>query len=821
MLSVHTFDISFCERGPCLDPAWPDLGLPAFELLTATQFSKTRRFKQHLTLNHNSQVSPNRMSDFIIAPINDANTYVVVAAAAIGALIALLMALINTRTVRAAPMCQENPTGDYVKIAKDMVRIAEEIQKGARSFLKTEYAYLTGFVVIFAIILFALFAVQNGVLSGVRYACCFLGGSILSATSGWFGMIIATDSNVRTAHAADNKGLNSALQIAFAGGSVMGFTVVGLGLFGVVVGFFLMTLGQDNEGLDVYKEAMLYMTGFGFGASSIALFARVAGGIYTKAADVGADLVGKVESGLPEDDPRNPAVIADNVGDNVGDVAGMGADLFESYVGSIIAAGSLASSYAEVALPLWIAGCGVLCAAIGSKFVTTKEGATQSQLLASLKRATWVSCFLSIGLTAVCIHFLQLSWNLFFCMVIGLICGEFVGIATEYFTSYAYSPVKSIVKSGVTGPATVIIQGLGVGMLSCFPVVLLIVIAIVSCNLLSGGYGIAIAAVGMLSTLGVTLATDAYGPVADNAGGIAEMAHMPERVREITDSLDALGNTTAATGKGFAIGSAVLTALSLLASFKKESGLGDTPTDITDPIVLGGLLFGAVLPFVFAALTMLSVRKAATSIILEVRRQFKECPELKDPDTTLLPDYHTCIAISTQSSVEEMILPGALAILMPVTIGFLVGPRCLSGLLSGAIASGCMLAVMMSNAGGAWDNAKKYMELEANQKHTPEHDAAVIGDTVGDPFKDTSGPALNILIKLMSMVSLVISPLLTAEDWATWQIGIIPLVVMILVTIVVYLKFWKGFEEKTEAKHKSLDAMGDYAKPGEAEMATV
>jgi inorganic pyrophosphatase len=746
--------------------------------------------------------------------ISEFNTFNVVVASLVGCLLALLMAFLNTAIVRSKDDQDEKVEGAVA--AKAMKTFAKDIQDGAKDFLITEYKYLSIFVVAFAILLIIIFELQTpGVLAGVRYAGCFVCGAILSASAGWFGMVIATDCNVRTAHAAcagemseAKTGLNDALKVAFAGGSVMGFSVVGLGLLGLIVLFPLMTLGLDEANLfETLQLAMTYMTGFGFGASSIALFARVAGGIYTKAADVGADLVGKYENELREDDPKNPAVIADNVGDNVGDVAGMGADLFESYVGSIIAAGSLASNVGEMALPFWIAGAGVIAAAVGSKAVWTKADADQGALLLALKRGTGVAMVLIFGLTALAIYILGVEWHLYGCMVIGLCCGELIGLATEYCTSYEYAPTLSIAEAGATGSATVIIQGLGIGMLSCFPPVILVVVAIVACDTLAGGYGIAVAAVGMLSTLGVTLATDAYGPVADNAGGIAEMAGLPENVREITDKLDALGNTTAATGKGFAIGSAVLTALSLLASFKAQAGLTDNSTDLADPIVLGGILIGAVLPFVFAALTMLSVRKAAEEIILEVRRQFAANPNLIVEGSTDRPDYENCIRISTVSSVKEMVLPGALAILSPITIGFLVGPRCLAGLLTGAIASGFMMAVMMSNAGGAWDNAKKYMNIEKNKEPMDQYKATVVGDTVGDPFKDTSGPALNILIKLMSMVSLVIAPILDVEDWATYQYGFIPLAVMVIVIIACYKLFWSGFDEQVKAKHAEISAL--------------
>jgi len=730
-------------------------------------------------------------------------------------------------------------------VGAKMNALSDTIQEGAMAFLKTEYKYLAGFVTVVAIILFVLLGILvDGaeVVDGLKTAICFVFGAMLSAQAGWIGMRVATDANVKTTQAARKKEgandhLNKALRVAFTGGSIMGFTVVGLGLFGVSILFFVMTLWCDvDSDAQCIASAMVPLAGFGFGASAIALFARVAGGIFTKAADVGADLVGKVEAGIPEDDPRNPAVIADNVGDNVGDVAGMGADLFESFVGSLIACMTLADTtnplyLSQVALPFWLAGGGVLCSLVGFVFVRVPDGeATQEQLLHALHRGTYVSSVLVTGLSVVLVLILfgddmEMGWKLFGCIMIGLVSGILIGEATEYCTSYAYQPTVSIMNSGRTGPATVIIQGLGVGMLSCVPPVTILVGAILGCTALGGEYGVAIAAVGMLSTLGITLATDAYGPVADNAGGIAEMAELDPQVRDTTDALDALGNTTAATGKGFAIGSAVLTALSLLAAFKVNAGIPDSLA-VTDSVILSGVMFGAMLPYLFAALTMLSVRKSAGAIINEVRRQFcfpgvKES-FLKENEgnaamKTVAEDAvnpSLCVKIATESSVVEMVLPGTYAILCPIMIGLLVGPACLAGVLAGSIASGCMLGIMMSNAGGAWDNSKKYIEIECTPedddatkgfdekgenpsykikkngfptipKHTVHHDACVVGDTVGDPFKDTSGPALNILIKLMSMVSLTIAPLLAGnEAYADWVFGLIPVVVAILITVV-------------------------------------
>ena len=653
-----------------------------------------------------------------------------------------------------------------------MVNIATSIQDGSKAFLRREYKYLSFFVVIVALILIAL---------DVRVAFCFLVGAFLSASTGYLGMYIAVRANVRTAEAA-KMGLNPALRVAFNSGTVMGVSVVSFGILGLSI----LTFGFRN---------MNVMAGFGFGASSIALFARVGGGIYTKAADVGADLVGKVETGIPEDDPRNPATIADNVGDNVGDVAGMGADLFESYVGSIIGACTLGISQfaddedkrnASIIAPFWIAGLGIVASIIGAGLVRTREGASQHDLLAAIRRGIFSASVLVIGGSLiVCLSAFpgSIAMKAFLCVVIGLVAGIMIGTATEYCTSFAYKPTQSIARSAVSGAAPVVIQGMGIGMLSTVAPVLVMFVAILSCHYLLDLYGVAIAAVGMLSTLGVTLATDAYGPVADNAGGIAEMAELREEVRERTDALDALGNTTAATGKGFAIGSAVLTALALMSAFTHAANLSEL--NLMDRVVIPGLLIGATLPFLFAALTMLAVGRSAGSIIEQVRKQFRQRPGILDgseePDAAW---YMDCVDISTRAACEEMILPGCLAVFLPLTVGFLLGSKGLAGMLIGAISAGFLLAVTMANAGGAWDNAKKWIEAgglgPGNGKGSEAHKGAVAGDTVGDPFKDTSGPALNILIKLMSIVSLVFAPAFeegpSAKSWIA-----LPIVLALLV----------------------------------------
>lgn len=618
-----------------------------------------------------------------------------------------------------------------------MQEIAVAIQEGAAAFLNREYTFLAGFVVVVAIIITLFLEWQT--------AFSFILGAVASGAAGYLGMFIAVRANVRTAAAA-SKSLDDGLRVAFSSGSIMGMAVVSFSLLGMTVLYFL------------FDGNIYYITGFGFGASSIALFARVGGGIYTKAADVGADLVGKVEQGIPEDDPRNPAVIADNVGDNVGDVAGMGADLFESYSGSIIAAatlGALVANGSGIFLPFLVAAVGVIAALIGTFLVQAEEGASQEDLLGVLRRAIYGASALVLVFTAIVVAITGVGWNFFFVVLVGLVAGNGIGWFTEYFTSYTGKPTQGIAEKAETGSATLIIEGLAVGMNSTLPPVLIVAVAIILALWLGGEndlFAVALAGVGMLSTLGITLATDAYGPVADNAGGIAEMSDLPDEVRDRTDALDSLGNTTAATGKGFAIGSAVLTALALMAAYIQASGLSSL--DLLSTTMIPGLLVGAMLPYLFAALTMTAVGKAAYEIVLEVRRQFKEIPGIMT--YTAKPDYKTCVAISTQSALREMVIPGALAVIVPLVIGFLLGAEALAGMLMGAIASGFMLAVMMANAGGAWDNAKKWIETGVmGGKGSDAHKAAVVGDTVGDPFKDTSGPALNILIKLMSIVSLV------------------------------------------------------------------
>ncbi|HUF54619.1 MAG TPA: sodium-translocating pyrophosphatase [Dehalococcoidia bacterium] len=651
----------------------------------------------------------------------------------------------------------------------DMRRIAAAIQEGASAFLYREYLYIGVFVTIVTIALailvdadsFDKFGAAEGELTSLpRTAIAYVIGALASATAGYAGMMIAVRANVRTAAAA-RQSLNPALRIAFSSGAVMGITVTGLSLICLTV---LYALFQSVQPL----------TGFAFGASSIALFARVGGGIYTKAADVGADLVGKVEAGIPEDDARNPAVIADAVGDNVGDVAGMGADLFESYTGAIVATIALAfigvsgengvldaSEIAEYdaegfMLPIVVMAIGIFASIIGTFAVQTGEGAGVSRLLWALRGGIGVACALVLVGTAGAIVLMDMDFALFFAVLAGLITGQVIGAATEYFTAYEYKPTQDLAKQAETGPATILIGGLGLGMLSTAIPLLAVVAAIAVTYELAGLYGIALAAVGMLAPLGITLATDAYGPVADNAGGIAEQAHLPPEVRERTDALDSLGNTTAATGKGFAIGSAVLTALALMVSYSQIVGI-DT-FNLLDVEVLIGLLIGALMPFVFGAQTMLAVGRAARAMVNEVRRQFREIPGIMDGTGT--PDYARAVAISTEGALREMIIPGTLAIVVPIAVGALIGAEALGGLLIGSIAAGALLALMMANAGGAWDNAKKYIESgELGGKGSEAHKAAVVGDTVGDPFKDTSGPAMNILLKLMAIVAVVFGPL--------------------------------------------------------------
>jgi len=680
-----------------------------------------------------------------------------------------------------------------------MAGIAKHIRKGAMAFLMAEYKVLWIFVVVvFALLAFSADKETSSWLVGVS----FIMGALSSALAGFIGMRVATNANVRTTNAARTS-LGRALEVAFTGGSVMGMAVVGLGVTGLAL-LFIIYSGMD---WDIHK-VITVITGFSFGASSIALFARVGGGIYTKAADVGADLVGKVEAGIPEDHPLNPATIADNVGDNVGDVAGMGADLFESYVGSIISAMVLGAlfigadgftgenSLNAVLLPLVLAAAGIVTSIIGTFFVKVKDGGSPHK---ALNTGEIIAAILMIVATFFIVNqFLPETWKVgskvytsmgvFYAIVLGLVAGVAIGMITEYYTGTGKKPVLKIVKQSTTGPATNIISGLAVGMQSTLFPIIFIVIAIIGSYYFAGLYGIAIAAIGMLSNLGIQLAVDAYGPIADNAGGIAEMANLPKEVRERTDKLDAVGNTTAAIGKGFAIGSAALTALALFSAFMQTAHI--TSIDISNPMVMGGLLLGGMLPFLFSSMAMDAVGRAAEDMIDEVRRQFHNIPELKNALAVMRKnegkneddwskedkdifdkadgkaEYEKCVEISTKASIREMLLPGLIAVLTPALVGFLGGPEMLGGLLAGVTVSGVMMAIFQSNAGGAWDNAKKMVEegVEIKGKKygkgSEVHAAAVTGDTVGDPFKDTSGPSLNILIKLMSVVALILAPLL-------------------------------------------------------------
>ena len=637
-----------------------------------------------------------------------------------------------------------------------MKEIAASINEGAKAFLFSEYKILVVFVaVVFAVITVVGIVTGNDTLNW-KTALAFLCGAVLSTIAGYCGMSVATKANVRTANAARKKGLNGALSVAFSGGAVMGMCVSGLGLLGVCL-IYAFT-GDDN-----------ILFGFSLGASSIALFARVGGGIYTKAADVGADLVGKVEAGIPEDDPRNPATIADNVGDNVGDVAGMGADLFESYAGSLISAISLgviafsgSSSWKYAVFPCLLSAIGLISSIIGTFFVRGKDGKNPQK---ALNTGSYIASALVIIASILLSYFMLGSFKFAIAIIAGLIVGLLIGTITEMYTSEKYPFVKKIAKQSETGSATTIISGIAVGMQSTLIPIILIGVGIFVAYFVTNGtgvagtsgiYGIALAAVGMLSTTGITVAVDAYGPIADNAGGIAEMSELPEEVRDITDSLDAVGNTTAAIGKGFAIGSAALTALALFFTFAQKVGV--TAINIMNYKVVIGLLIGGMLPFLFSSLTMDSVSKAAQKMIEEVRRQFKTIPGILEGKSK--PDYKNCVAISTTASLHQMILPGVLAVISPIIVGVLLGSESLGGMLAGSLTTGVLLAIFMSNSGGAWDNAKKYIEGgHHGGKGSPSHKAAVVGDTVGDPFKDTSGPSINILIKLMTIVSLVFAPI--------------------------------------------------------------
>ncbi len=643
--------------------------------------------------------------------------------------------------------------------SKKMQEIASAIREGASAYLKRQYSTIAIF---FAVTFVLMLVLAHFKLMNWAMPFLFLEGGFFSGLAGYIGMVIATRANVRTANAA-RRSLNRALQIAFSSGAVMGLSVVGLALLSLTVSFLIVS--------HIYgpSSASAAMFAFGMGASSVALFARLGGGIYTKAADVGADLVGKVEKGIPEDDPRNPAVIADNVGDNVGDVAGMGADLYESYVDSLIAAIALGfaafKSWNAILLPLSIAASGILASIFGFFFVRSSERANQSSLLFALKKGTLAASLVIAVLSFLFVKWFGFSTSLYIALILGLLVGVFIGWTTEYYTSSKYTSVKLLAKSSLTGAATVMIDGLAVGMSSTFwPVVSISVVSLLSFylsngaqNVTAGLYGIALAAVGMLSTLGITLATDAYGPVADNAGGIAEMSGQSEVVRKRTDALDALGNTTAATGKGFAIGSAALTGLALIATLK--TSFPHTVTEILRPNVMLGILIGSMLPFLFSSMALRAVGRTASAVVDEVRRQFKHLKLLKGKNK---PQYARVVSITTKAAQREMILPSLTAIISPIIVGILFGPSSLFGLLAGALGSGFVLAIMMATAGGAWDNAKKFIE-DGNHggKGSLAHKASVVGDTVGDPFKDTAGPSLNILIKLMSMVAIVFAPLIS------------------------------------------------------------